>query len=248
MTDKAIEVPETCPTGLDLSAFRLASYGLYLVTARDQDKRNGCLINTFLQVAEQPCVVAVSLSRNTLTHEMIVSTGRFAVQVLDREAPLAFLGIFGFRTGREYDKFAGLKWRDGSDGCPVVLDHTLANFEVRVTGQVDCGTHTLFIGNAVRSEKLKPGEPLTYAWYHQVKGGRTGRNAPGYAAQASESKEEKKRSHTMKRYVCVVCGYVYDPENGDPDNNVEPGTPFEKLPEDWVCPVCGAGKDQFEPE
>jgi rubredoxin len=50
----------------------------------------------------------------------------------------------------------------------------------------------------------------------------------------------------MDKYVCVVCSYVYDPEKGDPDSGVEPGTPFDKLSEDWVCPVCGAGKDQFE--
>jgi rubredoxin len=52
----------------------------------------------------------------------------------------------------------------------------------------------------------------------------------------------------MKRYVCGVCGYVYDPAVGDPDAGIEPGVPFEKLPEDWVCPVCGAGKDEFAPE
>ena len=51
----------------------------------------------------------------------------------------------------------------------------------------------------------------------------------------------------MQKYECSVCGYVYDPEDGDPDNGVDPGTPFEDLPDDWVCPVCGATKDQFEP-
>lgn len=52
----------------------------------------------------------------------------------------------------------------------------------------------------------------------------------------------------MKRYVCEVCGYIYDPEEGDPDGDIAPGTPFEKLPEDWVCPMCGASKDEFSPE
>ncbi len=51
----------------------------------------------------------------------------------------------------------------------------------------------------------------------------------------------------MKKYRCSVCGYVYDPENGDPDNGVEPGTDFDKVPEDWTCPICGASKDEFEP-
>ena len=52
----------------------------------------------------------------------------------------------------------------------------------------------------------------------------------------------------MEKWRCVVCGYIYDPEVGDPDGGVAPGTPFEKIPEDWVCPVCGAPKDQFEKE
>ncbi len=50
----------------------------------------------------------------------------------------------------------------------------------------------------------------------------------------------------MKKYICSVCGYLYDPETGDPDNGIELGTSFEELPEDWVCPMCGAGKDMFE--
>lgn len=57
-----------------------------------------------------------------------------------------------------------------------------------------------------------------------------------------------KEDETMEKYVCSVCGFVYDPEEGDPDNGVNPGTPFEDLPDDWTCPVCGATKDQFEKE
>ncbi|MFO7674998.1 MAG: rubredoxin [bacterium] len=245
---ESVPVPDTCPTNLDLTAFRKVSYGLHLVTARDGERRNGCLINAFQQVAEQPCVVAMALSKKNFTHDLVVAGRNFAVQVLERDTPLAFLGIFGFRTGRDFDKLAQVKWRDGADGCPVILDHTLASFEVRVTGVVDCGTHTLFIGNTVRSENLKPGEPLTYAYYHAVKGGRTGRNAPGYSAHETEGEHERKRSPRMKRYVCTVCGYVYDPDQGDPDNGIQPGTSFDKLPGDWVCPICGAGKDQFEEE
>lgn len=239
--------PDTCPTGLDLTAFWKVSYGLYVVTARDGDQRNGCLVNTFVQVAEQPCVVSISLNKKNLTHDIIRRSRKFAVQVLDRDTPLQFLGRFGFRSGREFDKFEGIQWRDGTTGSPVVLDHTIASFEVEVTGSVDCGTHTLFIGNTKVSVNLKPGEPLTYAYYHEVKGGKTGRNAPGYRVFEEHVQESEKGSPTMKKYVCSVCGYVYDPEKGDPADGIEAGTPFESLPDDWVCPVCGASKDQFDP-
>ena len=73
-------------------------------------------------------------------------------------------------------------------------------------------------------------------------------SAPTYIEKNKETKQEKKKGENMKKYKCTVCGYIYDPEVGDPDGGISPGTPFEKLPDDWTCPVCGASKDQFEPE
>ncbi|HEX7364738.1 MAG TPA: rubredoxin, partial [Dehalococcoidia bacterium] len=90
------------------------------------------------------------------------------------------------------------------------------------------------------AEVLKEGEPMTYAYYHQVKRGTTPKTAPTYV-------EEKKEATTqMSTYKCQVCGYIYNPALGDPDGHVPPGTAWEKLPDDWVCPVCGATKDQFD--
>lgn len=63
-----------------------------------------------------------------------------------------------------------------------------------------------------------------------------------------KTEKSKKGMKKMKKYVCEPCGYVYDPEIGDPDNGIAPGTAFEDLPEDWVCPICGVGKDEFQPE
>ncbi len=236
-------------TKVDLAALNVITYGLYVLTVRDGDRRNGCIINTVVQVAGEPCQVSVSVSKANMTHEFITRTGVFAVSVLEQETPLPFIGVFGFRSGRDYDKFARAKYRDGLTGCPLLVEHTLAVIEARVRTAVDCGSHTTFIADVVASRLVKPGEPLTYAYYHQVKGGKTGKNAPTYAASMAASvMDDTERSTRMKKYVCAVCGYVYDPAVGDPDNGVPAGTPFEKLPEDWVCPVCGAGKDQFEAE
>lgn len=234
---------------VDFAALNTVTYGLYVVTARDGERRNGCVVNTLVQVALTPCQVSVSVNKANFTHEMIVRTGRFAVAVLERDTPLTFIGTFGFRTGRDYDKFAHAQYRDGLTGCPLLTEHTLAVIEAKVRTAVDCGSHTTFIADVVASEVVRRGEPLTYVYYHQVKGGKIGRNSPTYAASmAATVTENTERSHRMKKYVCAVCGYVYDPAAGDPDNGVPAGTPFEKLPEDWVCPVCGASKDQFEPE
>jgi flavin reductase (DIM6/NTAB) family NADH-FMN oxidoreductase RutF/rubredoxin len=233
---------------VDLEAFNKITYGLYVVTSRDGEKRNGCIVNTVVQVAGEPCQVSVSVSKANLTHDMITRTGLFAVSVLEQETPLPFIGTFGFRTGRDYDKFAHAKYRDGLTGCPLLTEHTLAVIEAKVRTAVDCGSHTLFIADVTASEVVRPGTPLTYAYYHEVKGGKTGRNAPTFAASTAAKSVESERIKSMKKYVCQVCGYVYDPAVGDPDNGVPAGTAFEKLPGDWVCPVCGAGKDQFEAE
>ncbi|HDN85414.1 MAG TPA: rubredoxin [Candidatus Aerophobetes bacterium] len=84
---------------------------------------------------------------------------------------------------------------------------------------------------------------MTYAYYHEVKRGTSPSSAPTYIKE-----EKKKEKGKMIKYKCTVCGYIYDPEKGDPDSGIKPGTPFEELPDDWVCPVCGASKDAFEKE
>lgn len=121
------------------------------------------------------------------------------------------------------------------------MDASIAYIETEVIGEVDAGTHTLFMGKVVDSEILSNEEPMTYAYYHDVKRGTTPSSAPTYLK--SEKVAEGKK---MEKYTCSVCGYVYDPEKGDPDSGVKPGTPFEELPGSWVCPVCGATKDQFQ--
>jgi rubredoxin/flavin reductase (DIM6/NTAB) family NADH-FMN oxidoreductase RutF len=241
-----------CPVDqarVDLAALNVLTYGLYVLTSRDGDRRNGCIVNTVVQVAGEPCQVSASVSKANMTHEFIAKSGLFAVSVLEQETPLRFIGTFGFRSGRNYDKFAHAQYRDGLTGCPLLTQHTLATIEAKVRTAVDCGSHTVFIADVVASEIKRQGAPLTYAYYHEVKGGKTGRNAPTYVASTAPRQiQVPRRRRSMKKYVCQVCGYVYDPAAGDPDSGVPAGTPFEKLPDDWVCPVCGAGKDQFEPE
>lgn len=91
---------------------------------------------------------------------------------------------------------------------------------------------------------------MTYAYYHQVKRVSVHAASPNIKEDKKEEKEkqEKKEENNMKKYVCEVCGYVYDPAQGDPDSGIAPGTAFEDIPDDWVCPICGVGKDQFTPQ
>jgi ferric-chelate reductase [NAD(P)H] len=167
---------------VDKAALDTLTYGLYVVTSRDGDRRNGLIVNTVVQVAGEPCQVSVSVNKASLTHEFIAKSGAFAVSVLEQETPMTFIGTFGFRTGREYDKFERVQSHDGVTGCPLIDEHTLAVVEARVRTAVDCGSHTTFIADVVAGHRVKDGLPLTYAYYHEVKGGKTGKGAPGYGS------------------------------------------------------------------
>ena len=108
---------------------------------------------------------------------------------------------------------------------------------------------TLFIGKIVGAEVVSEGKPLTYAHYHEIKKGKTPKKAATYIKESNSSSGADAKEGKMagsKKYKCTVCGYIYDPEKGDPDGGIDPGTEFADLPDDWVCPVCGVSKDQFE--
>jgi len=225
---------------MNLKALYQISYGLYIITSIKGDRINGQIANTLFQVTSEPPTIAVCINKGNLTHEFIHSSHVFAVSILSQDTPMSFIGNFGFKSGRDIDKFTQVNHKAGKTGSPIVLDHTLAYLEAKVINEVDAGTHTIFVGDLVEAETLKVGEPMTYAYYHEVKRGTVPKTAPTYI------KEEKKMVKEMAKYKCSVCGYIYDPEKGDPDGGIKPGTPFEQIPDDWVCPVCGAAKSEFE--
>ncbi len=214
-------------------------YGLYIVSSRKGDRLNGQIANTVFQITSQPPTIAVSINKQNLTHEFIKESKVLAVSILSHDTSLSFIGRFGFKSGREINKFEGINYKIGESQAPVVIDNALAYIAAKVIQEVDVGTHTLFIGELVGAEIIKEGEPMTYAYYHQVKRGTTPKTAPVYIG-------EKAEVFMSPKYKCTVCGYVYDPELGDPDGGIKPRTPFEELPDDWVCPMCGASKSQFE--
>ena len=225
---------------MNLKALYKLGYGLYVVSSRKGDRLNGQIANTVFQITSEPPTIAVSINKNNLTREFITDSRVFSVSILSQDTPLSFIGHFGFKSGRDMDKLEGINYKTGETQAPVVTDHTLAYLEAKVIQEVDVGTHTIFIGELVDADVLREGEPMTYAYYHQVKRGTTPKTAPSYIA------EEKEAVPRVAKYRCKVCGYIYDPALGDPDGGIKPGTPFEEIPDDWVCPVCGAAKDEFE--
>ena len=220
-------------------ALQKLGYGLYVVCSKKEDKFNGQIANTIFQVCSEPPVVAVAINRQNLTHEFIAQSKVFTGSILSQETPLSFIGNFGFKSGRQVDKFSNVHYRLGETLAPIVLDHTLAYLEAKTINQIEVGTHTIFLGEIVRAEVVKEGDPMTYAYYHQVKRGTTPKTAPSYV------EETKKVVSSIIKYKCNVCGYIYDSEKGDPDGGIKSGTPFDEIPDSWVCPVCGASKDMF---
>jgi len=235
---------------MDISALFTLSYGLYIVGTRSGDKLNGQISNTVFQVTDQPNRIAVSINKTELTHEMIMETGKCCIAVLSTRADLPFIGQFGFKTGRDTDKFADIHYDLAPSGCPIPSENILSYIDLSVVDSMDLETHTLFVSEVTDCGIMGEGQPMTYAFYQQVLKGRTPPTAPSYRPPVSKKKEEEngKEHEEMKNYVCNICGYIYDPAEGDPDGGIAPGTAFEDIPEDWVCPVCGVGKDQFSPE
>jgi flavin reductase (DIM6/NTAB) family NADH-FMN oxidoreductase RutF/rubredoxin len=224
---------------MNLSALHNLSYGLYVVTSRDGERINGQIANTVFQISNGPPTIAVSINKQNLTNEFIRKGGLFAVSILSEEVPLSLIGQFGFKSGRDVDKFMGVNYRTTTGGLPYLLDGVLAYLEARLLQEIDAETHTIFIGEIIGAEVLEKGKPMTYAYYHQVKSGTTPPSAPTYVKSESGG-------DTTGIYECTICSYRYDPEKGDSENNIAPGTAFADLPDEWVCPVCGAGKDVFE--
>jgi flavin reductase (DIM6/NTAB) family NADH-FMN oxidoreductase RutF/rubredoxin len=223
-------------------------YGLYIIGARKGDKLNGQIANTVFQITSEPATLAVSINKQNLTHEFIQASNAFSVSILGQDAPIDFIGKFGFKSGRDMDKLKGVNHQFGSTQAPIITDYAVAYFECKVIKQLDVGTHTVFIGEVVAAEIIKEAEPMTYDYYHKVKRGTAPKTAPTYIKEdvVVKSPKEKTGGNVMEQYVCTICGYVYDPAKGEPDAKIPPGTAFKDLPESYICPICGAGKDKFQ--
>jgi flavin reductase (DIM6/NTAB) family NADH-FMN oxidoreductase RutF len=229
---------------MNIEAYFKISYGLYVVGSVNGTKLNGYVSNTVFQVTSEPARFAIACSKNNFTAEMISQSGVFSVSVLQKEARADLIGTFGYKSGKDTEKFSAFKYRLGKTGAPILVDDTLAWFECEVIQTIDTGSHILFIGNVVDGDLLNAaGEPLTYAYYREVKKGKAPKNAPTYIDV--EKLKNQVPADKMEKYYCTTCGYIYDPTLGDPEHGIPAGTSFEDLPETWVCPVCGTEKADF---
>lgn len=241
---------------MKLKAFHKLSYGMYLIATEFRGKKAGYIANTAFQVTSDPAQLAISCHKNNKTTQVILDSGIFSVSVLKKEVNMKIIGDFGFMSSSDLDKFKGINTIASKSGAPIVLDSSVAWFDCKVVKSIDLGSHYLVIGEVLDADEISDEEPLTYKYYREKYKMFSPKNSPTYidkslldAETISEIKSEPtphQHDFEAQSYVCGICGFTYDPEEGDPSIGIPPGTPFEDLPEDYKCPVCNAPKEYFK--
>lgn len=223
------------------NALSKISYGIYIVISGDTKKGNGFISNTVCQVSSEPIKISVCSNKNNFTTELIQKHGAFSVSVLAKDAKPETFGKFGYKSGKDFDKMADSKIKYGSTGVPIVLDDAVSYMECKLLQTIDVGSHLLFIGELINSDIIDASkEPITYAYYREVKKGHSPKNAPTYqAAEVNEISTDntKKTESNDKQYKCIVCCYLYD--------EAHEKTKFVELPYYWICPLCSNDKTSF---
>jgi flavin reductase (DIM6/NTAB) family NADH-FMN oxidoreductase RutF/rubredoxin len=201
---------------MNKNALYKLSYGLFVLTANQNGKDNGCIINTGIQLTSDPYRIAISVNKNNYTHDMIKETRKFTLSVISEAAEFELFTRFGFQSGRDADKFKGLEGcRRGANGAMIVTEGTNAFMSAWVEQCIDVGTHTLFVAQLTDSDVLSDVPSATYQYYQShIKPQKVGKTKDG---------------KTIWR--CVVCGYEYE---------------GEELPADFICPICKHPASDFE--
>ncbi len=191
--------PAPTPAQVESNAMFKLSYGLFVLTARDGAKDNGCIINTAQQLTSAPMRISITVNKANYTHDMIEKTGAFNISVLTEGAPFGLFKQYGFQSGRTADKLSGGEPRT-ENGIAYLSEHANAVISGKVISTVDCGTHTLFIADVAEAHVLSAEPSVTYAYYF------------AHIKPKPQPAAEKK-----KGFVCKICGYVYEGETLPPD-------------------------------
>lgn len=197
---------------IEKDSFFKIDCGLFVLSTKVDDKDNGCIINTVMQISENPYRLAVAVNKSNYTCEMIKESGVFNICVLDNFAPFSIFEQFGFKSGRDTDKFENFKKVERSEtGLFYLTDCSNAYFGLKVVDTAEYETHCLFIAEVTEAKILNNNTSMNYQFYLD---------------------NIKPRPQKQKGWVCKICGYVYEDE---------------KLPDDFICPLCKHPASDFEP-
>lgn len=223
--------------------------GLYVISAVHKDKPGtyaGSLVDTVTQININPNLLILSCMNNSYTKKCIEQSGEFGISILPRDIPPYIVGNFGFQTSRNVDKWTDIP-RTEKNGLPYLND-ALGKISAQVIDTLHFSCNTLFIAEITDAFDYRNAEALTYQDYRggfknlameafaaHKEGTLPDKLADNLAQEAATPAPQIPEDKEQKHWVCTVCGYVYDGE-----------IPFEDLPDDWLCPLCGVGKEYFE--
>ena len=179
---------------MDINVMNKLSYGLFMLSSKKDNKDNGCIVNTVMQVTASPNRIAVSVNKQNYTHDLIKDTGLFNVSILSEKSVFETYKHWGFQTGKEVDKTLDIIYSRSSNGLIYIAEGCNAYISAKVVESHDLGTHTLFIADVTDGEILNNEESVTYSFYHK---------------KIKPAPQESKK----KGWVCIICGYIYEGEN-----------------------------------
>ncbi len=220
---------------MNKGAFYNLSYGVYVISTWDGERPTGCTANSVMQITSEPATIAISINHENHTNQCIAQSGKFAITILGENCEPSIIGTFGFQSGKTVNKFDKVK-SEIISGMPI-LAAGCAYITCEVINSMETNTHTVFLGKVIDADVISNDPPMTYSYYHKVLKGKSPKNAPTYIADESKTESKIEEVKEDGKYVCSICGYEYD---GD--------IPFEELPEDYTCPICGQPKSVFEKE
>lgn len=177
---------------MDSKAMFNLSYGLFILTARDGKKDNGCIVNTVGQVTSQPNRISLTVNKSNYTHDMILRTKEFNVSVLAENSKFETYRHWGFQSGRNTDKLESVSFKRSANGLVYITDETNSYLSAKVVSSMDLGTHTLFIAEVTDGEVLSQNPSATYSFYQ------------------SNIKPRPDSAEKKKGFICTVCGYIYE--------------------------------------
>lgn len=180
---------------MDKKAMYNLTYGLFILTARDGEKDNGCIINTACQVTTEPNRITICVNKDNFTHDIILKTGLFNISMLTEKSQFETYKHWGFRSGRNTDKVLPIDYIRADNGVIYIKDECNAYISCKVVSSTDLGTHTLFLADVTDGAVFNNDPSVTYAFYQKnIK-----------VSQAS-------KTPAKKGWICTVCGYVYEGE------------------------------------
>lgn len=181
---------------MNQNALYAFSYGLFVLTAKDETVESGCIINTAGQVTVEPCQITIAINKQNFTQELVQKTGEFNISILDTSVPFSVFQHFGFQSGRDVDKIGTcpFKLEKAQNDISYLKEYSKAYMACKVVNQVDLGSHILFVAEVVEAEVLSEKDAVTYTYYF---------------ANIKPKPEAQKKSG----WHCSICGYVYEGED-----------------------------------